>query len=189
MLIDYQLPTNHVAIRDGLPSAIRPTLLEEAQTDWEKHPRHAGKARFFMNIHRQLLDGTHQTARTLENLLDRPPLDVAKAMGGSNLIASSKRLINFAHGHHEIEDHGYFPQFERLFPGMDRAFALLDEDHKVLDAALQGAEAGIDTLTQKGVSTDALAELYKNIRALEKIMGRHIADEEEIIIPIFLRHG
>jgi hemerythrin-like domain-containing protein len=189
MLIDYQSPENHAAMRGGLPSAIRPTLLEEARSDWEKHPRYAGKARFFMNIHRQLLEGTHQTARTLEALLDTPPLDVAMTMGNSNLIAGTKHLINFAHGHHGIEDHGYFPQFERLYPGMDRAFALLDGDHKVLDEALQGAESGLETLTQTGISTDAIADLYKNIRALEKIMGRHIADEEEIIILIFLRHG
>lgn len=188
MEMDYQAPTNHVAIRDGLPRAIRPTLLEQTKSDWQKHPRFAGKARFFMNIHRQLLDGTAQTARTLETMLDKPASVIADAVGQTGLINSGKHLIDFAHRHHEIEDHGYFPQFVQLYPGLERAIALLDGDHKVLDEALQGAEAGLDLLVQQGVSTDRIAELYKNVRALEKIMNRHIPDEEEIIIPIFLRH-
>ena len=62
----------HVATRDGLPLAIRPTLLEEAQSEWSQHPRFAGKARFFMNIHRQLLDGADWLAQTTEAMVEAP---------------------------------------------------------------------------------------------------------------------
>lgn len=187
--MDYHLPHNHVAVRDGLPSALRPTLLEEAQGEWSKHPRFAGKARFFMNIHRQLLDGAKGMATTLEKLLDLPAQDAKTELQKSGLINRGRYLIQFAHGHHEIEDHGYFPQFIRLEPGLKRALDLMDRDHKVLDEALNGSERAMIALVQKGVTTDNLAAFYHHARALDKVMHRHITDEEDVIIPIFLRHG
>lgn len=189
MHLDYNSPQNHVAVRNGLPSAIRSTLLEEAQSDWSKHPAFAGKARFFMNIHRQLLDGASSMATTLEELLDMTPEAAKRHLQQTGLINQGRHLIQFAHGHHEIEDHGYFPQFARLQPGLQTALDLMDGDHKILDEALNGSENALQTLVQKGVSTDNLAAFYKHARALDKVMTRHITDEEEVIIPIFLRHG
>ena len=81
MSAQYHQLTHHVAMRDGLPSAIRPTLLEEAEQNWAQHPRFAGKARFFMNIHRQLLDGSDWLSEVVEGLLD-VALDCAKQMPG-----------------------------------------------------------------------------------------------------------
>lgn len=188
-MFDYHTPDMHVAQRDGLPRAIRPTLLEQTKSDWEGHPRFGGKASFFMNIHRQLLDGTHDIARYLELLLDEPNADVEGTLRQGNLAAGTRRLISFAHGHHEIEDHGYFPQFARLYPQLDHALSLLDGDHKILDEALHGAEAAIDDLFTSKIERDKVAELYTHSAALEKILNRHIADEEDVIIPIFLRHG
>lgn len=176
----------HVAMRDGLPLAIRPTLLEEAETDWRAHPRFAGKARFFMTIHRQLLDGADWLAATTEKLLDAPPRVLLESAQSADLVPNAARLLSFAHGHHEIEDHGYFPQFLRLYPQLDRAFGLLDGDHQVLDEALNGVETAMKSATN---SRDDMAALHRHAAALKKIMHRHITDEEEVIIPIFLRHG
>lgn len=189
MQIDYQTPQYHVAMRDGLPSAIRPTLLEETETDWRQHPRYAGKARFFMNIHRNLLDGADSLHGALEQMLDLPTGDLGAAIRRSNLTDGATGLINFAHGHHEIEDHGYFPQFVRLYPQLERAMNLMDGDHKVLDEALHGAEHALDEIANSGASRDRIAGLYTHSAALKKVMHRHITDEEEVIIPIFLRHG
>ena len=111
----------HVAMRDGLPSAIRPTLLEEAKADWRAHPRFAGKARFFMTIHRQLLDGADWLAETSEKLLDAPPGTLIDFANAESLGPRTEHLLTFAHGHHEIEDHGYFPQFQRLYPQLEPA--------------------------------------------------------------------
>jgi hypothetical protein len=63
MKLDYQSAENHVTRRDGLPAAIRPTLLESAREVWSQHPRFRGKANFLMNIHRNLLDGAEQLSK------------------------------------------------------------------------------------------------------------------------------
>ncbi len=188
MSADYQNLSHHVAMRDGLPNAIRPTLLEEAEQDWRAHPRFAGKARFFMNIHRQLLDGADWLAQITETLLDTPNNDVSDQVAVAGLQQRATHLLQFAHGHHEIEDHGYFPQFLRLYPNLARAMSLLDGDHQVLDEALNGVETELAGVF-RAPARDSTAALYRHAAALKKIMHRHIADEEEVIIPIFLRHG
>lgn len=189
MFEGYDQPQHHVAMRDGLPAALRPTLLEEAASDWQAHPRYAGKARFFMNIHRQLIDGSAQLAAGLEQLSDAPESELRDRLRAMNLLAGADHLIQFAHRHHEIEDHGYFPQFVQAYPQLERALGLMDSDHDILESALHGAEAGLRTLGQGRVNRDAILSLHKDAKALNKVLTRHIADEEEVIIPIFLRHG
>ena len=103
MDFDPQASDTHVAMRDGLPSAIRPTLLEETQSDWSAHPRFAGKAQFFMKIHRQLLDGADWLAATAEALLEAPESMLKDHDISAALIGQTGRLLSFAHGHHEIE--------------------------------------------------------------------------------------
>mgnify|MGYP000279350102 CR=1 FL=1 len=185
---DYHQLTHHVAMRDGLPPAIRPTLLEETAHAWRSHPRFAGKAQFFMNIHRQLLDGADWLVHTTTGLLEAPESALKDHISAIDLQGRTGHLLQFAHGHHEIEDHGYFPQFIQLYPQLEKAMALLDGDHEILDQTLNGVETGLAELGRAS-SRDNVAALYQSAAALKKIMHRHIADEDEVIIPIFLRHG
>ncbi|UWR84005.1 hemerythrin domain-containing protein [Phaeobacter inhibens] len=189
MLLDYDLPEYHVSKRKALPSSVKETLLESTRSEWEDHPRFGGKASFFMSIHRNLLDGAAQLSRGIERLLDVPASDVGEAVTQMNLLPFAKNLIGFAHHHHEIEDHGYFPQFGLMYPELNRGLSLLDGDHKVLDAALDDTQAALTQLNDPVVTRDQLACLHKGGQALENILNRHIWDEEEVIIPIFLRHG
>ncbi|UWQ35334.1 hemerythrin domain-containing protein (plasmid) [Leisingera sp. M527] len=189
MLLDYDLPKHHVNTRKALPKSIKETLLESTRSEWKKHPRFGGKANFFMNIHRDLLNGSAKMSLAIEELLDVPQSEVKGAVKSMNLLPFSRNLIGFAHHHHEIEDHGYFPQFALLYPELDRGLSLLDGDHKVLDAALDETQIALDNLKGGQVNRDHLAKLHAGGKALEKILNRHIWDEEEVIIPIFLRHG
>ena len=47
----------------------------------------------------------------------------------------------------------------------------------------------INGLGSGDVTRDHIAALHGGAGALEHILNRHIWDEEEIIIPIFLRHA
>jgi hemerythrin-like domain-containing protein len=87
-----------------------------------------------------------------------------------------------------IEDYGYFPQFIKLYPNLERAMTLLDGDHQVLDETLNGTETSLAKAI-RGPKRDNIGVLHSNAAALKKIMHRHITDEEQVIIPIFLRHG
>lgn len=188
MLIDYDLPKYHVNQRKGLPPVIQETLLESTRSEWQNHPHFEGKANFFMTIHRDLLEGAAQLTYGIEQLLDVPVSVISEAIMRMNLLPFSKQLIGFAHHHHEIEDHSYFPQFALLYPELDRGLSLLDGDHKVVNAALNDAQIAVNKLQDTVVTRDQLAALHTGSQALENILNRHIWDEEEIIIPIFLKH-
>ncbi len=187
--VDYNADENHVSRRKKLPADVKETLLESTRSDWSKHPRFNGKANFFMTIHRDLINGSSHLRDGLEKLLDEAASNLSAALAQSRLLPYSRQLISFAHHHHEIEDHGYFPQFALLYPKLDRALALLDGDHKVLDEALHETDIAMRALNGIRPVRDDIAGLYKGSMALEKIMKRHIWDEEEIIIPIFLKHA
>lgn len=189
MLLDYDLPEYHVSTRKGLPTSVQETLLESTRSEWQNHPRFGGKANFFMTIHRDLLDGAARLSRGLEHLLDVPPGDIGETVARMNLLPFSENLIGFAHHHHEIEDHAYFPLFAILYPELNRGLSLLDGDHKKLDAALDDTQVALVKLSGAAVTRDQLAALHIGSQGLENILNRHIWDEEEVIIPIFLRHG
>jgi len=189
MFFDYELSEHHVERRQTLPTAVKETLLGSTRSQWKTHPRFHGKANFFMTIHRDLLNGAAQLSGALKQLLDVPESDVSATVKSMNLLPFSKNLIGFAHHHHEIEDHSYFPQFQLLYPNMERAMKLLDGDHRILDQALHDSEEALVELGIGSVTRDKLAELFQGSKALENILNRHIWDEEEIIIPIFLKHA
>lgn len=107
----------------------------------------------------------------------------------ANILPFSRNLISYAHHHHEIEDYSYFPQFALLYPELNRALSLLDSDHRVVNDSLSHTQTALDRLESGSVTRDELAEVHAGSKGLEKILNRHIWDEEEVIIPIFLKHA
>lgn len=186
----FKTPNYDVTTREKLPPAIVKTLLESIREDWPKHPRYNGMANFWLNIHRNLLHGSVQLADGFEAMLETPPSEIQDALNAQKLKGLGDHVISHLHHHHQIEDHNYFPQFIQLYPNMERAINLLDADHKVLEQALHDTQQGLAELTSdKLIDRDVVAQVAKGSRALEKIITRHLWDEEEIIIPILLEHG
>jgi hemerythrin-like domain-containing protein len=101
-------------------------------------------------------------------------------------------FVNQLHGHHQIEDHHYFPLLRQKDVRIERGFDLLDADHHALDGilnrfveqangAIQGA-GGPDPKAAAGLLRDGLADLGR-------LIGRHLEDEEDLIVPVILIHG
>ncbi|MHA1547349.1 MAG: hemerythrin domain-containing protein [Alphaproteobacteria bacterium] len=189
MTLDYDTAENHVGRRDGLPAAIRPSLLPISRDAWRDHPRFRGHARFLMHIHRQLLGGAGHLNQGFEELMETPDGELKDALDQSSLVGSADHLIRFAHAHHAIEDHEFFPQIALLYPKLATALALLDGDHRILEAALDSTDSALQDMTADAVTHDRIAALHEGARALDKILNRHIWDEEEIVIPVLLEHG
>ena len=185
---DYQAPEHHVTKRQALPADIRRTLLESERESWPDHPRFGGMASFLLGIHRDLLSGAALATERAEGLLDVPKTDLRDALKTSQLGPIARHLVSFAHHHHEIEDHSIFPQVAMLYPAMANAMALLDGDHRALNAALDDAGNATRALNAANPDRDQISGIHAGCSAIEKIMTRHIWDEEEMIIPIFLKH-
>lgn len=187
---NYNLPEYHVTKRKHLPSDIQQTLLESTRSEWENHPRFHGTASMLLGNHRKLLNGAIRLVTAMQQLMDAPEVHVVRAISSSGILQFADGLVAFAHHHHEIEDHVYFPKIEQMYPALQRGLQLLDGDHKVLDFALDETQNALATIKNTDVVTrDTLSGLLDGAESLKKILDRHIWDEEEVITPVFLRHG
>jgi len=96
------------------------------------------------------------------------------------------------HGHHLIEDHQYFPVLTQLEPRLERGFALLDADHHALDPWLarlaERANAAIGAARADRGLGDAAGPLAEDLGAFAGLLERHLTDEEDLVVPVLLRH-
>jgi iron-sulfur cluster repair protein YtfE (RIC family) len=181
--------TQHVTLRTALPANIQQHLLPMARQDWSKHPAFGGSAAFFIAYHGNLLNTINSLVSQLETLIQ---LNQSKGYSPTQLqpvLRSGLYLVEKAHHHHQIEDASYFPQFRKMLPQFSTAMDLLDDDHLVLDEALHRLKHTIQqAYGQALLSSYYVADLYQQAKVLKKVLARHLQDEEEIIIPIFLKY-
>lgn len=180
--------------RSGLPDALRELLAERPREGWRADPGFDGLVSFWLERHmmfRRLLEMIEADAQgALEGGLE--PMALARAVSGRGGM-----LVQELHGHHMIEDQHYFPQLEALAPQLSRGFAILDRDHQALDGLLArfadranaAIGAGMTPETPVAALRDASGALLAETVSLARLLDRHLEDEEDLIVPIILRHG
>ena len=168
--------------RTGLPSALRELVELYPRATWESHPNFGDLVRFWMQRHalfRQLLDVLQTDARArIGGNLDFENYTM-------RLSHYAGTLVNELHGHHQIEDHHYFPKLQGLDARVTRGFDLLEKDHEALDGVLHDLANSANAVLQggeTGVFLDRLAQFGA-------VLDRHLTDEEEIIVPVILHTG
>ena len=175
-----------VDIRQKLPDVIQSQLLNIERDQWPSHPRYGGKAAFFIQYHGDLLATAATIDEQLQALLDSS-LQAFSAAQLHAVLSASRYLLERAHHHHQIEDHVYFPQFKRIMPKLSHGIDLLDQDHKILNTALHELEIIVHTMIKIDIiANPQLQDFSAKVIRLQKILQRHLYDEEELIIPIFL---
>lgn len=106
------------------------------------------------------------------------------------------------HGHHQIEDFHYFPAFRSAEPRLGEGFDVLNRDHELIHAGIVCIVGAFNELVatigpdgtgrQGGGGQDAgrrAADRYVEAgRLLHDRLERHLADEEDLIIPLMIRH-
>jgi hemerythrin-like domain-containing protein len=95
-------------------------------------------------------------------------------------------LVQNLHGHHQIEDLHYFPVLTRREPRLARGFEILDRDHHALDALLAGFAEDANAVLQGRLEPGAFRE---RLLGFEAVLVRHLEDEEDLIVPVILKHG
>jgi iron-sulfur cluster repair protein YtfE (RIC family) len=175
--------------RKGLPDALR--VLAEAlpRAGWESHPNFDALIRFWLDRHLMFRDLLGRLRLGSETFLDGK-LDAGRHAAQTARYAGF--LLNELHSHHGIEDHHYFPQLVGLDPRLERGFALLDADHRALDAHIH-ALAETTNAFLRGVGTpeerDAAARLDAALGRFEVFLDRHLADEEDLVVPVLLTYA
>ncbi|MCT8162020.1 hemerythrin domain-containing protein [Pseudoruegeria sp. SHC-113] len=168
--------------RDGLPPALRVLLEDIPRESWEAHPAFGELVQFWLERHLMFRRLTQAMQADVEALIEG---QMGFDIYAPRLSRYGGMLLNELHGHHQIEDHHYFPRLAKLDARIERGFELLERDHEAMDGLLHGMANGANALLQggeAGVFADQLAEFTR-------LLDRHLVDEEEIIVPVILKSG
>jgi hemerythrin-like domain-containing protein len=186
-------PPDHLLlpVRAGLSDEIAYLRGAHPQPLWRAHANYGEMADFWLQVHHSLREHGRELARVIETLREGE-LDAA---GFQPLfIPRFNQFIQHLHGHHQIEDSAYFPRFRALDPRMVVGFDLLEHDHGLIHlqllASIGSARELLAALPQGGdeqrLAIDAYAAASGQLLAL---LTRHLADEEDLVIPAILEHG
>ena len=177
--------------RTGLPQDLRWLVEKYPRENWQAHPNLAGMASFWLQ--------RHDMFRELGGRLTTIIGDYREGRRTAPEFARqfAPRLNFFLgelDGHHNVEDQHYFPVFARAESRLKRGFDILDADHHTIHEELErNAEAANTFLRALSENEDKqrfAADAYadENTR-LVAMLTRHLADEEDLIIPLMLDRG
>jgi len=94
------------------------------------------------------------------------------------------------HGHHQIEDHYYFPLLHQKDPRIETSFDLLDVDHHALNGFLNRFVATANEtiwLVDPANALVSAARFRDETIDLERLIGPHLEDEEDLIVQVILQ--
>ncbi len=168
--------------RDGLPDTLRVLVEQYPRETWQSHSNFGQLVQFWMQRHmmfRRLLRQLQEDARA------RAEGDMGFEAYAPRLSQYAGTLLNELHGHHQIEDHHYFPKLVTLDARVAHGFDLLESDHEAMDGLLHSVAQGANSVLQGAEVSPFSAQLDRFATLLE----RHLTDEEEIIVPVILNSG
>lgn len=179
-----------LAGRLGLPEPY--CYLREAFPRLRWHEPQVGSvARFWLQMHSDFRRGSAQmealTGRWRAGDLDAADLH-------RQLIPTLQHFLQHLDGHHNVESHHYFPVMRQVEPRIGAGIDLLDRDHDAIHGQLetlfqQGLAFHQAIATNAPTTGDAAARLADAIDAAGSPLARHLEDEEDIVIPLLVRHA
>jgi len=182
---------NTLITRTGLPDDLRFLLEKYPREDWKAHDNIEGMAGMWLQRHDMFRDMGRMLSGGIADY--REGRQTARQFAGW-FAPRLNFLLGNLDGHHRIEDEVYFPQFAAAERRLQRGFDILDGDHHqihdVLESNAETANAFLRALEQDEDRQRWAADAYaaENDRLVAMLM-RHLADEEDIIIPLILDRG
>ncbi|MBZ8133651.1 hemerythrin domain-containing protein [Afifella sp. IM 167] len=174
--------------RERLPEDLLALLRKYPREIWPTHQNLGELARFWLARHdmfRELSEILAAAARDLEE-------GRVEAEAFRSFFAPRMRFfLQQLHGHHEIEDHAYFPAFMAAERSLIRGFEILENDHVIIHGDLERLREGGAALIQSlGEDRDrqmrSAEAMAGELQAFLTGLRRHLADEEDLIVPLIL---
>ncbi|CUH78614.1 hemerythrin domain-containing protein [Tropicibacter naphthalenivorans] len=169
--------------RTGLPDALKALLEHYPRADWQQHANFAGLVEFWLDRHLMF-------RRLCDMLRSDAELAVDKGIDPKQYKARVSRfggmLVQQLHGHHQIEDAHYFPVLSRRETSLQRGFDILDKDHHAMDGLLNRFTVAANGVLQDTAEPGAF---HAEVLSFEALLSRHLEDEEDLIVPVILKHG
>ena len=176
--------------RRQLPDPIREQLHGPPREQWREHPHYLiSDARALQRNHNSLKRQARQYHGALAHLRE---LDDAQRQSPANrqLLATvgnhGRSLLKNLHSHHGFEDSSVFPVLRLHHPRLTAGFELLENDHLALDALLHKVKGSLEQFSTLSHDPWGLETAHRQAAQLDTLLHRHMEDEEDIIVPIYL---
>lgn len=184
-------PDLHLADRNGLSDEIAYLRAVHPKPHWQAHANYGQLADFWLHVHSSLRAHGGQLQQLTHDFRDgrHGAADFQRAF-----VPGINQFLQHLNAHHQIEDGAYFPKFRALDPRMVAGFDLLEADHHVIHAAIDATvDSARGMLTAFAQDADAQRRATDAYAAasdtLLNLLLRHLADEEDLVIPAMLEHG
>jgi len=181
----------HLERRGGWPADLRFLADKYPREDWQAHANIHGMANMWLQ--------RHDMFRELGGILTGAISDYREGRSTAPEFANffAPRLnffLGHLDGHHNVEDQHYFPVFAEAEKRLKRGFDILDGDHHMIHEGLERnaetANTFLRALQENEDKQRFAADIYadENTRLIA-MLTRHLADEEDLIIPLILERG
>jgi len=177
--------------RSGLPATI--AYLREAypQPQWRDHHNFGELAAFWLQVHASLREQGSQLQQITQAFREG---GIDANMFQQSFVPRFNHFLQHLEGHHQIEDAVYFPKFRALDARMQQGFDLLENDHELIHSALltslDAARELVVALPRGASAAQTANDRYADATdRLVQLLGRHLLDEEDLVIPAMLEHG
>lgn len=190
-LVSPATDANDIDRRKGWSDELRVLLREHPRESWAAS--RSPLARFWIERHNHL---RHQSAALIAASDEYRESDASPTQFGAWVAPRLQGFLAELHGHHSIEDFHYFPAWRAADPRLGAGFDVLARDHELLHEGImqivEKVNAFITTL-QNASTVDAqrlAADRYIAAASdMHRRLGRHLEDEEDLIIPLMLARG
>lgn len=184
-------PDLPLASREGLPDAIAYLRGAHPRSRWRDHANFGELSAFWLQVHDSLRAHGGQLDQGVRAFREQPA-DVERFQ--RFFVPRLNQFLQHLTAHHHIEDSAYFPRFRDLDPRMASGFDLLEADHglihETLLASVDEARRLLAALATDQDSRRRAVDGYAAVSGrLQHLLLRHLADEEDLVIPAMLEHG
>jgi hemerythrin-like domain-containing protein len=182
--------TQTLQLREGLPEKMGILLRDYPREAWPDHPHFARSIRNWMGAHQMFRQLGKITREDAESYLDDKVSTDEFARG---LSYYGDLLVRNLQGHHPWEDRSFFPELSRADGRFDDGLDVLETDHQLLDETLnrftRTANRAIKLFQlDEKQARDEVGEVQQCAVDIEAFLARHLADEEDLVVPIILHH-
>ena len=173
-----------------MPEEMQLLLKEYPREAWGEHPNFKRATEQWLGAHKMFRQLSAITRKEAEAYLDkeRDAEDFA-----ARLSYYGNLLVGNLHGHHHWEDHSYFPELSAADPRFNAGLEILEKDHATLDGILDAftrASNRVIKLVQldETLARDEAGAVLEGAEQIERLLDRHLTDEEDLAVPIILHH-
>jgi hemerythrin-like domain-containing protein len=173
--------------RSGWPADLRVLIDRYPREVWTGHANLGAMAQFWLQRHAMF----REIAAALEQATAAFRDGTASAQDLRAWFPSRLQFfLQQLNAHHQIEDLHYFPVFQAAEARLAHGFDVLETDHRVIHEQIDATVEAANVFLRTAVNDDAMrgaGERYAAQNgALLRLLAQHLADEEDLIIPLIL---